>query len=266
MNDHFDNVATAFSRKALVYDAFDDININLQRMRRKVYDHFTRFAPAGGHVLELNAGTGLDASVLVQRGYRVHATDIAPGMLAKIEQKAAEHKLQERLTVQACSFTELEQVTVGPFDAVFSNSGGLNCIADLTAVTRHLPSLLNPGSTITWVIMPPIYPWELALTLKDWRVGTRRLRPGGVMAHVEGVYFKTYYFTPRQVRNAFGPQFRQLDLEGLSIITPPADNYTFAQNHPRLYRQLAQLDDRLAHWPVLRGWGDFFILTMRYEP
>lgn len=266
MNDQFDNVAEAFSRKSEIYDAFDDINVNLQRMRQKVYDHFMTFAPIGSYVLELNAGTGLDASVLAGRGYRIHATDIAPGMLAKIEQKISAHGLQGQVTMQACSFTELDQVKVGPFDAVFSNSGGLNCIENLTAVTRHLPALLKPGATITWVIMPPIYPWELALMGKDWHVGTRRLRPGGTLAHVEGIHFKTCYFTPRQVQGAFGASFRQLKLEGLSIITPPADNYTFAQNHPRLYRWLVKLDDHLSHWPIFRGWGDFFILTMRYEP
>ncbi|MFQ5420471.1 MAG: hypothetical protein ACE5EY_08925, partial [Anaerolineae bacterium] len=161
--------------------------------------------------------------------------------------------------------TELEQVTVGPFDAIFSNFGGLNCVADLTAVTRHLPRLLKPGGIVTWVIMPRICPWELALTLKNWRVGTRRLRPGGVLANVEGVQFRTYYFTARQVCRAFGPRFRQVKLEGVSGVTPTADNKTFAANHPWLFRRLARLDDWLAERRPFNGWGDFFILSMRLK-
>ncbi len=265
MTNHFHNVAEAFSRKADLYDAFGDDHANLTRMRRKVYDHISHLVPPGSRLLELNAGTGLDALAMVQRGYRVHATDLAPGMIAEIQQKIAQYNLQGRLTVQPCSFTELEQVTTGPFDAIYSNSGGLNCIADLTAVTRCLPALLKPGGIVTWVIMPRICPWELALTLKDWRVGARRLRPHGVLANVEGVQFMTTYFSARQVRRAFGPRFRQVKLEGLSIVTPTADNKTFARRHPALYQRLARLDDWLAKKRPFNGWGDFFILSMKAE-
>ena len=261
---HYVNVAEAFSRKAEVYDAFGENHVNLARMRRKFYDHIARVMPPGGYLLEINAGTGQDAAELARRGYRVHATDFAPGMLAQIAEKIARYSLGDRLTMQPLSFTELEQVTGGPFDGLYSNSGGLNCIEDLTAVTLRLPDLLRPGARVTWVIMPHICPWELAIIPKDPRVGMRRLRPGGVLANVEQVHFMTYYFSASAVRRAFGSRFRPVAQEGLSVFTPPADNKTFAVNHPRLYQTLTQIDDRLSvRWPF-NGWGDFFILTMEF--
>jgi SAM-dependent methyltransferase len=266
-------VADAFSRKAGVYDAFGERHANLTRMREKVYARVARWTPPGSHILELNAGTGLDAVALVQRGYRVHATDIAPGMVAQMEYKRAEMErkqadleLNGRFTPQLCSFTELDKVEGGPFDAVFSNFGGLNCVADLTAVTRHLPHLLKPGGVLTWVIMPPICPWELALLFKDWRVATRRLRRGGVVANVEGVPFQTFYFTPGQVQKALGPTFQTVQLSGLSIITPTADNDRFAKRHPRLFDRLVRVDDWLGERPLFNRMGDFFVLTARFEP
>jgi len=266
-------VAAAFSRKASVYDAFGQDHANLQRMREKVYAQVIRWTPVGSRILELNAGTGLDAAALVAQGYWVHATDIAPGMVAQMEHKREEMArkkevlgLDGRFTTQLCSFTELDKVTGGPFDAIFSNFGGLNCIADLTAVTHHLPQLLRPGGVLTWVIMPPICPWELALLPKDGRVATRRLRRGGVLAKVEGVPFYTFYFTPGQVQKALGPAFRLLELSGLSIVTPTADNDRFARRYPRLFRWLVRLDDWLSKWPLFNRIGDFFILTARYEP
>lgn len=265
-DDQLAQVAAAFSRKATVYDAFGQDHANLARMRQRVYDQLARWTPAGSHILELNAGTGLDAVALITRGYRVHATDLAPGMVAEMRRKQADLGLNGRLTLQHCSFTELDQVQDGPFDAVFSNFGGLNCVAELTAVTRHLPQLLRPGAVLTWVIMPPICPWELLRWPQDWRTATRRLRRGGVRAQVEGVAFQTYYFTPGQVRQALGPAFKLLELRGLSIVTPPADNDQFARRHPRLFARLARLDDRLSRWPWLNQIGDFFILTARYEP
>jgi ubiquinone/menaquinone biosynthesis C-methylase UbiE len=261
---HYEAVAEAFSRKALVYDAFGENHANLARMRRKFYAHIESVMPAGGRLLEINAGTGQDAVELARRGFRVHTTDFAPGMIAQIEEKIARLGLQDRLTVQPLSFTELERVEGEPFDGLYSNSGGLNCIADLTAVTRSLPTVLKPGARVTWVIMPRVCPWELAVIPKDPRVGTRRLRRGGILAHVEGVHFMTYYFSAGQAERAFGPRFRRVRLEGLSVFTPTADNKTFAVNHPRLFRALARLDDGLSTRRPFNGWGDFFILTMEF--
>ncbi len=263
-SNQLSQVAAAFSRKAGVYDAFGQDHENLTRMRQKVYDQLSRRTAAGSHILELNAGTGLDAVALIKRGYCVHATDIAPGMVAQMVNKKAQLALDGRFSTQLCSFTDLDQVIGGPFDAIFSNFGGLNCVEDLTAVTCHLPNLLRPGAILTWVIMPPICPWELALLPKDWRVATRRLRRGGVRAKVEGVTFQTTYFTPGQVQQALGPAFELLELRGLSVVTPTADNDKFARQHPRLFRSLVHLDDFLSHRPLFNRIGDFFVLTARY--
>lgn len=256
--------AKAFSRKAAVYDQFGVDHENLTRMRQKVYAHIEAVMPKDGYLLELNAGTGLDATQLTQRGYHIHATDVAPGMVAEIDKKIAAGAGNGRLTSQLCSFTELNQVTCGPFNGIYSNFGGLNCIDDLTAVTRHFPQLLKPQGIVTVVIMPRVCPWELGLLLKDWRVATRRLR-GKTVANVEGVAVETTYFSPKQVQTAFGPAFTLIQLEALSLITPTADNKSFAHHHPKLYRQVARWDDILATWPILRNWGDFFILSLIYK-
>ena len=128
-------VAEAFSRKSAVYDAFGEDHPNLTRMRQRVYAAVTRHLKPGSHLLEINAGTGLDASQLVKSGYTVHATDLAPGMIEAIEQKVADQQLDGRLSAQQLSFTNLDQADNGPFDAVYSNFGGLNCVADLKDVT-----------------------------------------------------------------------------------------------------------------------------------
>jgi ubiquinone/menaquinone biosynthesis C-methylase UbiE len=260
--DHTDRVALAFSRKADEYDAFGDDHINLARMRRKVYDHVLRFLQPADRLLELNAGTGIDAAFFARRGQSVHAIDIAPGMLDHLAAKIDQQHLSDRLTVQPLSFTELDRVEGAPFDYIFSNFGGLNCIADLTQVTRYLSQVLRPGGIITWVIMPPFCPWEMVLLLKgQFKVATRRWSRRGATAHVEGVRFTTTYFTPHQVLTALGPNFRLLRLEGLSVFAPPADRVEFPRRFPRLYRALTRMDDTLAPLAPFSRWGDFFILT-----
>ena len=261
-----ETIAEASSRTAEKYDSFAEDHPHLTRMRNKVYSHVMRYVPRGARILELNAGTGTDAVQLAQRGYFIHATDIAPGMLNRLQEKVDQLGLQDRVTMQACSFLSLENVQGAPFDAVFSDLGGLNCVPDLTPVIEQLPNILKPGGTITWVLMPHVCLWEIAEVFRgNLSLAFRRFSRDKVRANLEGLQFDVYYFPPRQVIQWFGIDFERLALEGLSVITPTAESKNFAKWHPRLYRILSWLDDRVSpHWPW-NGWGDFYILTMRYR-
>jgi ubiquinone/menaquinone biosynthesis C-methylase UbiE len=266
-NTKFSTIAVAFSRTAEKYDAFANDHPNQTRMRNKVYAHVERFIPARSRILELNCGTGTDAIELARRGYHVHATDIAPGMLERLQDKIGQNSLSEHITFQLCSFTELNQVQSAPFDAVFSNLGGLNCIPDLSEVIVQLPNVLRPGGIVTWVLMPPVCLWEMAEIFRGHpRLAFRRFARNGTRAHLEGLHFTVYYFTPKKVLGWFGGKYDYLAIEGLSVITPTAESKNFANRYTRLYQTLSWLDDRLAYRSPWRGWGDFFIVTMRYQP
>ncbi len=267
MNSSSPIIAEAFSRTAGKYDAFAENHPHLARMRGKVYQHLGRWLPPGARILELNAGSGVDAVQLARLGYHVHATDIAPGMLARLRDKVSSLGLQERVTIQECSFTELGQVKTGPFDAIFSDMGGLNCIPDLSPVIQSLPGLLRPGGLVTWVLMPRVCLWEMAEILRGHpRLAFRRFARGGTRSHLEGLHFDIHYFPPGQARAWFGPDYHLVQLEGLSVITPTAESKNLAKRWPGLYRALAWCDDRLAPRPPWSGWGDFYILSMRYQP
>lgn len=265
MKDSFDTIAEAFSRTAEKYDSFAQDHPHLTRLREKVYAHIERYLPQGSYILELNAGTGTDAAALAQRGYRVHATDIAPGMLERVREKVERLALADKVTVQNCSFTELDKVEGVLFDAVFSDLGGLNCLPELQPIIRQLPLVLKPGGLVTWVLMPRLCLWEMAEILRgNPRLAFRRFSRDGTIAHLEGLTFPMYYFSPRQVIEWFGQDYSLQSLEGLSVLTPTAESKNLTIRWPRLYRLLAWLDDRLSPLRPWSGWGDFFILSMRY--
>lgn len=257
-------IADAFSRTAGRYDEFAEDHPHLTRMRAKVYAHLMRVVATGSTILELNAGTGTDAVQLALRGYRVHATDIAPGMLERGREKVARLGLEDRVTIEARSFLDLDWVTGGPFDAVFSDLGGLNCTADLRPVIASLEGVLRPGGVVVWVLMPRICLWELALVLTgQFRLAFRRLSRHGTRAHLEGRIFDVHYFDPKRVISDFGTEYELLGLEGLSVITPTAESKNLAKRHPRIYRALCWLDDRISPHRPASGWGDFYIVSMR---
>lgn len=266
MND-LEIIAEAFSRTAKKYDVFADDHPNQTRMRSKVYAHIERFIPNGARILELNCGTGTDAVELARRGFSVHATDIAPGMLERLQEKVARFDLNDRISFQRCSFTELDKIQGAPFDMVFSNLGGLNCIPDLSPIVQQLPRVLRSNGLITWVLMPPICLWEMAEVFRGHpRLAFRRLSRKGTTARLEGLHFTVYYFTPEKVLQWFGDKYECLSVEGLSVITPTAESKNFAKRYSHLYRILCRYDDRLATRYPWRGWGDFFIISLRYRP
>jgi SAM-dependent methyltransferase len=187
-------------------------------------------------------------------------------MLNRLKEKVDRLGLHERVTMEERSFLSLANVRGAPFDAVFSDLGGLNCIPDLTPVIQQLPRLLKAGGVVIWVLMPHVCLWEMAEVFRgNFSLAFRRFSRGSVSAQLEGLQFDVYYFSPRQARGWFGQEFELTALEGLSVITPTAESKNFAKAYPRLYQSLSWLDDKLSpRWPWY-GWGDFYILTMRHK-
>jgi ubiquinone/menaquinone biosynthesis C-methylase UbiE len=261
----YTEVNKAFSKQSVEYDADDNANPILLAWRKQVYEHVNQFLPNDSHILELNPGTGIDACHFVNAGHHVHCVELSDGMVRQIKKKIEDFGFQEKLTVQQNSYENLDLVE-GKFDYVFSNFGGLNCTDDLTKVTRHLSPLLNKGAIVTWVIMPPICPWEIMWLLKGYfKQGLRRFHKKGVMAHLEGEYFKTYYYSLSNIKRALGKNFKLLQCEGLGVLSPPPSAKDFPSNHPRLYDLLVRLDKKVRLRFPFNRWGDHIIVTFQYS-
>ncbi len=260
-----DSVGRAFSKQSINYDADDVQNVVLLDMRKQVYDHIEKFVKPKSHILELNAGTGIDALHFVQQGHHVHATDLSNGMISQIEEKIKIHRLQNQFTCQQLSYDQLDQLRGNKYDYIFSNFGGLNCIDDLSKVTKHLPDILNSDGYVTWVIMPPVCLWELLWIFKGHgKQAFRRFTKNGVMSHLEGEYFKTFYFSLSQIKNAFGSKFEFVSSEGLCAISPPPSKGNFPTNNPLLYKVLRNADSIIRSYYPFNIWADHIIVTFKF--
>lgn len=259
-------VDRGFSAKAAEYDELsrsDNVTIWLRRRIRALVE--SRLPP-NGSILELNAGSGIDAAYFASKGYRVHATDVAAGMLDALAAKASLPESNGRLSWERRDFTDLKGLPGAPFDLVFSNLGGLNCIEDPGVVARQLPDVLKPGGAVVWVVMPPVCPWEIAQVGRGhFGPAFRRFKRGGTLAHVEGAHVRTWYHSARKVQRALGPSFSDVRVRSFCLFAPPSFFEGFTRRHPKLTQWLTRLDDRLgAFWP-LREAGDFVAITATYE-
>jgi len=266
----FEEVKEAFNRQSGLFDDYESQNEILRWMRSAARGHILKYLKPGDKVLELNAGTGLDAVFLAEKGFTVHAIDISEGMLKKLSQKINRMKLQDKITFEELSYTELDKLKLKsnmlPFDFIFSNFGGLNCVADLRIVTKHFGQILKPGGKVCLVIMPPVSPWEIALALKGkFKPAFRRLHKGGITANVEGVKFQTYYHSLKKLKHALGKEFKLIEAQGLASISPPPYINNFPKRYPNIYKFLLSADKIFSHIFPFNRCADHYAATFEFK-
>jgi ubiquinone/menaquinone biosynthesis C-methylase UbiE len=256
----------AFSKQALLFDKLYGDNKIIQYKRQRVRDHILKnLGSKSSSMLELNCGTGEDALFFAAQGHEVHATDISSGMLDVLRKKIQSNSLKNKISIEECSFTQLEFLKRGTFDYVYSNFGGLNCTNELEKVLRSLDGLTNPGAVITLVVISRFCLWETLLLFKGkFKTAFRRFFSNrGRRARVEGSFFKCWYYSPILIKKYLGDQFECIGIEGLCTIVPPSYIENFAEKRPRLFDFLRKKEDSLkSTWPW-RQMGDYFIISFR---
>jgi ubiquinone/menaquinone biosynthesis C-methylase UbiE len=260
------DAAGAFTEQSVIFDDLYSTNTIINYKRQRVRDHVLKYLAPNASILELNSGTGEDAVFFASKGHKVHATDISPGMQQQLEFKVHKHRLGARVSNELCSYTKLRWLkNKGPYDLVFSNFAGLNCTGELDKVLDSLSPLLNPGGLVTMVILPKFCLWETLLLFKGkFRTAFRRFFSArGRTAHLEGHYFKCWYYDPSYITRRVKDSFEVLDIEGLCTLVPPSYIEGFAQQHPSAYNFLKRKEDQLkTRWPW-RVIGDYYVISLR---
>ena len=268
LSEHINQLhaSEAFSKQAPVFDQLYGSNSIIAYKRQRVREHILKYAQPGESMLELNCGTGEDALFFAQNGFTIHATDISEEMLSMLNQKVKASGLEEMISTESCSFSELVTLNnQGPFDVVYSNFGGLNCTSELDKVLFQVKPLIKPGGTITLVIISKFCLWETLLIFKGkFKTAFRRFfSKRGRKAHIEGHYFKCWYYNPSFIQNILKKDFHLLNVEGLCTIVPPSYIENFAEKYPKAFSFLRRKEDQLkSKWPW-KYLGDYFIISFK---
>jgi ubiquinone/menaquinone biosynthesis C-methylase UbiE len=266
---HIDNeqaAAMAFNKQAVVFDALYEGDLIIQYKRNRVRQHVMQWLAPNSSILELNAGTGDDAIFFAKQGHRIHTTDISDIMQNMLKEKVKLSGLENSISCEMRSFTDLGHLlNRGPYDLIFSNFAGLNCTQHLDKVLQSFSRLLKPGGLVTLVILPRFCLWESLLLFRGkFRTAFRRFSgKKGTKAHIEGEYFRCWYYNPSYVKKILGSNFTVLKVEGLCTIVPPSYMEKFGEKHPRLFQFLQKSENRLkSKWPW-KMVGDYYIISLR---
>jgi SAM-dependent methyltransferase len=176
--------------------------------------------------------------------------------------------LETRVSTRLLGIHELdsiESLEAAAFDGAYSDLGPLNCVPDLRAAASSIASRLKPGGIFVASIIGRVCPWEIALygLRRDWKRLAVRFSRDFVPVPFYGRTVWTKYYRPTEVARTFASAgFERLVLRSLGLFAPPPYLEGFAARHPRFVRLLEALEDRVAHVPGLRQWGDHFLIVM----
>jgi SAM-dependent methyltransferase len=246
------SAALAFDRAAAGYDREFGRNPAGLLFRHVFQERLRRLFAPGARVLDLGCGTGEDALFLASHGVRVHAIDVAPGMVARTRQKADAAGHGDRIVVEERAAEDVAAAGPG-FDGAYSDFGALNCAA-LGAVGEGLARALRPGAPLLLSVMGR---WPLPERVaRPFRTSRPLDRP----PRVEGLEIPTRYLTPHEVRDAFGPAFGWRETFALGVLAPGPPYEGWIARHPLAFGALAGLEGVVRAWPGLRNLGDHVVL------
>ncbi len=256
----------AFDGVALTYRAANDANPILCAMRARTLAAVRRHTRPGARLLDLGCGPGPDVLTLAREGYHVTGLDWSPAMAGQARAAVDAAGLTDRAAVHALGIHELDRLPPGRFEAAYSNLGALNCVPDLRAAARAIARRLAPGGVLVASVIGRVCPWEWLVHARraDWPRIRLRFARGFVPVPLEGHVVWMQYLTPSECLDATGAAgFSLVSLRALGVCVPPPCLEGFCRRHPHVVGLLQQVEDGIAHWPLLRHWGDHFLIVLR---
>lgn len=254
-----EKINIGFGNMADEYDALQDTNLPIKIMRKKFYETVTTFVKPPAKMLELNCGTGIDAHYFALQGFDVTATDISDKMLLNAKAKGE----KENLKFEKLSLHELDRFNGKKFDIILSNLGGLNCLSDLSFVSKSIAELINPGGFFIASVMPRFSLWEFALLFKfEFKRAFRRIKKI-TLANVGGEKVPVRYYSPKEFYRYFNQNFELITTKALRIIAPPQPASHWYKINPGITKFLDYFDNKVENIYVFSFMCDYFISVMK---
>jgi SAM-dependent methyltransferase len=257
--------AFAFDELAADYDASFTRQPLGQVLRCLVRERVRAHFGSARRILDLGCGTGEDSLELASAGAQVCGVDVSAAMVRMARAKASAHPAGARVELHCAPMEQLDAV-LGErrFDAVLSNFGALNCVADLSLLSEVVARHLQPGAPLLWVFLGRYVPWEWGWFLLRGQPRRAARRLGRAGAQWRGVHVR--YPVPSQARTALLPHFDVEALRPLGWLLPPSYAGGWLGTRPRTLGALTRLERRGQGSAWLARFADHYIVEARRRP
>jgi SAM-dependent methyltransferase len=253
----------AFDTLAANYDTHFTTSHIGRAQRNVVWQKTREVFRTPSHILELNCGTGEDALFLASQGHSVTALDASHAMIDRASHRKQLEAPTADIHFQPLPSEYLSALPVKPFDAVFSNFSGLNCVPDLHRVSQQLALRTPPGAPVLLCLSTRICLWESVWFLLQGKLHKAIRRwSGESTAALNGVHVTVYYPTVATVTKAFKPGFHLRSTTGVGIVVPPSYLEPWMRHCPRLLAWMTRIDRLLCRLPLFRTLGDHVLLHL----
>ncbi|MES2678435.1 MAG: class I SAM-dependent methyltransferase [Bacteroidota bacterium] len=254
----------SFDSYARQYDAHFTFSPIGLIQREQVYKQLIPLLSKNKNLLELNCGTGHDAHQLISHLKSVLATDISPEMIAQCISKKSHETPDLRFAVKSVQQIKSELQTA---NFVFSNFGGLNCLSpdDIKAFAQNCLDETGKDTELFFVVLGRKCVWEKLYFLMKFDLARvfRRKKKIGVATKINENEFSTWYYSPREIEQLFGPAFRAQSCGPIGLFVPPSYLNTFFGNKKLLLRLLGDMDQFFCKFKMLADYGDHFYIHLK---
>jgi ubiquinone/menaquinone biosynthesis C-methylase UbiE len=260
----FHAAGTAFDTIAQEYDQVFTNSAIGRAQRDSVWEAAARTFLPGSNILELNCGTGEDAFFLSRLGMSVYACDASENMIAVARRRQLREARYSAVEFNVLATENLSALDgLAKFDGVFSNFGGLNCLANMSEAGHRLAGLVRPGGIAMLSFCSRICLWEIGWFLchANFRRAFRRAK-GSDTAALNGVSLNLQYPTVRDVCFAMRAGFVLRSVRAIGLTVPPTYLEAWASRHRETLAIMRSVDRVASEWPVMRGLGDHVLLVM----
>src|SRR5271156_3536604 len=138
----------AFDSLAARYDDLFTRSMIGRAQRSAVWKVLSETFNPGGHILEINCGTGEDALFLARNGLSVVACDASEQMIRTARQRMGAEDPDAAIHFEVLATEKLFFRPDDLFDGALSNFSGLNCVANLQQTASDLAAMVTPGAPV----------------------------------------------------------------------------------------------------------------------
>ena len=179
--------------------------------------------------------------------------------------------VKSRLSFKTLAAQEIDQLlSEDPFDLIFSNFGGLNCLSpkELQELTTTMKRLLTKNGRLVLVLMSRFCWWEtLYFTAKlNWQKAWRRRSKLPIEAPLaEGITAKTWYYGPKTLSKVLTSEFKPKLQRPIGFFLPPSYIDPAFERIPKALDALWYLEKKISKSDWSAAMADHFLMEFEVD-